>query len=580
MDKITDQFLALEDFNQGNNPFQYSDKKSRMTKDIKDTFNHKKETHFKGLPISPGIAHARVCLFNENRHNNLPIYRVEGKGIEREKKRFKKAAELSSTHLESIIKTTRERLGDVEAEIFAAQKMILDDIGLHEKIIKELEKKNVNAETAIISVLEILEAKIFELNNDYIRERATDIGEVKRRLLDFLSNMNPEFQCSGTEYCQRGKHRIVVAIELTPSLTMMMDTQYTLGFVTEKGGTGSHAAILARALRIPAVSGIKGIHGMLYCGTEVLINGDTGDVYVWPSEETIQKFSKQKRISEEVASIDPIPEIKIMANLSLSKDLPEVIEFKAEGVGLYRTEFELLSAGRLLSEDEQYEKYTSVIKAMEGKSVYFRLFDIGGDKTAPFLNLPKEENPYLGFRGSRLLAERLDLFGPQVRALARASQWGPVNIMYPMVIEVEQFKKLKALFLSETKGIDTSKLKQGLMFEVPSACYQAEELLNLADFASIGSNDLIQYFFAVDRNNELVSYDYDPDRPVFWDFLKSIADAAKRTGKPLSVCGEIASNPKYVSKLLQVGIRCISTSPKLIPELRIALRNNRKKNNH
>ena len=538
-----------------------------------EILENRNEIVLKGLPISPGVAFGRVCLFNEGRHNNLPSYQIKGKGIEKEKDRFFHAVKQAQLRLDKTIQSIRTRLGDAEAEIFATQKIILEDNSIQKRILSEIENNSMNAESAITQALEYFETRILELDDEYIKERATDIGEVKRRLLDVLVDLNPSFQCSGDHHCQRGKNRIVVAVELTPSLTMEMDTGHTLAFVTEKGGVASHAAILARAMRIPAVSGIKNIHSILFCSAEVLINGTTGEIIIWPSKETVARHIETQAASKTPEICDPIPGYTIMGNLNLVRDAEEIFKNKAEGIGLFRTEFEFLSEGRLLTEDEQTQRYTALLQKMQGLPVYFRLLDIGGDKTADFFNLPeKEENPYLGFRGCRLLLGRPDLFRPQARALARASQTAQVNIMYPMIVDLAQFIKLKKNYEEVCADIPDQNVRHGVMFEVPSACYQADEIFEAADFGSIGSNDLIQYFFAVDRNNELVAYDYDPNRESFWRLLKTLAEASRKTGKPLAVCGEMAGIPKHVAKLKEIGINRVSVSPKLISDLRTALR--------
>jgi len=532
-----------------------------------------KETRFKGLALSGGVAYGRVCLFNERRHQNLPRYTVKTGGDRQERERFDRALELVRKRLNRLIRDVKDRVGSAEAEIFSAQREILDDGEFHKMVYAEMANKNLNAEAALVSTLDYFEMRLLEMDDAYIKERSSDIGEVKRRLLDVMVNMNPSLQCAGEKFCQRGRSRIVVAAELTPSLTMELDADHTLGFVTERGGIASHAAILARALGVPAVSGIQDIHSLLFCGTEILVDGDRGEVVVWPVEETLKNYPKLNlQDKPELQVVEPISALKVMANLNLARDIQQVLAFKADGIGLYRTEFEFFAAGRLLTEDEQFRIYSSVLKAMKGKEVYFRLLDIGGDKTAAFLNLPKEENPSLGFRGSRFLLGRPEIFRTQARALARASQKEGVHVMYPMIVELDQFLKLKRFFAEATSDIKDQNVKQGVMFEVPSAWLQAKELLAASDFASIGTNDLVQYFFAVDRNNEYVAYDYSPDREVFWGIIRKITQAANRTKRPLSICGEMAGNPKYVARLMQEGIRTVSVSSKLIPGLRMAVK--------
>ena len=539
------------------------------------------ETRFKGLPLSPGIAVARVCLFNERRHVSLPVANVTDKEVRSEGDRFRKALSLVREKLALLIKEVKERVGVAEAEIFTAQKMILEDPVLIQRVTDHIRSKNFNAEKAVISSLDFFEGQLAEMDNAYIRERASDISEVKRRLLDVLAGMNPSFQCANDFFCQKGKNRIVIAQELTPSLTMELNTDFIRGFVTDRGGVASHAAILARALRIPAVSGIPGIHDMIFCGTEVLINGDTGEVVIWPSKKTLEEYPDlQREVVEEMPVVEPVAGLKVLANLSLAKKVKEAVDYKAEGIGLYRTEFEFFAAGKILCEMEQYGLYLEVLKAMKDKPVYFRMLDLGGDKTADFLKLQKEQNPALGFRGSRFLLGHPELFRNQARALARASRNGRVHVMYPMVIDIEQFRKLKKTFEEATEDIPHGEIKHGLMFEVPSACLDAEEILKEADFGSIGTNDLIQYLFAVDRDNEFVAYDHHPDRKIFWHLIHHVAHAAKKHRKPLSVCGELASNPVYARKLMVAGIRAVSVAPRAIAGLRIAIKNKPKLSKH
>ncbi len=531
------------------------------------------ETRLQGIPISDGIVHARVCLFNERRHANLPVYRVTGEGLERERNRILRAMTLAIKQLEELKQNVATRIGKSEAEIFTVHMMILQDEELRRQMLAKVSDNNVNAEAAITATLDANEARLMEMDNEYIKERSSDIGEIKRRLLDILGNMKPALQCADLPHCQKGKNRIIVAEELTPSLTLDLDVEHTRGFVTERGGKTSHAAILARALGIPAVTGVSGLHSAIGCGTELLINGNTGEVVVWPSKHTLHSIpAAQPPAATAPEDALPIAEFQIMANITTAADVAEARNMAAEGIGLYRTEFEFFAAGRLLSEEEQYALYASVVKAMPGRPITIRLLDIGGDKAAPYFDLAEEQNPYLGFRGGRLLLARQDLLAAQARALVRASAHGPVQALYPMIVETEQFLALKKLFNEAIKDLPPGQLTHGIMFEVPSACLQARELLKVADFASIGTNDLIQYLFAVDRNNDRVAYDYSPDRPAFWNLLADIAQAANEAGRPLSVCGEIAGDPAYVEKLIGLGVRSVSMSAKLIPRVRQAAR--------
>jgi len=522
----------------------------------------------RGIGLSQGCTVARVCLFNENRHSNLPMYKVQGEGVEREMNRLERALKLVTQRLDEIRERVALQIGAAEAEIFSAQKMILEDEKVLQEIRSQITDKNSNAEAAVIEVLDRYETRLLEIDNEYIKERATDLGEVRRRLLDVLNNMQPSLQCADQEHCRRGRHRIIVAVELTPSLAVDINTSETLGFVTERGGVNSHAAILARALGIPAVSGIERIHSRISCGTELLVDGGTGEVIVWPDDGDKQRATR--------AAAEPLPNLRVpgfavAANINTSEDAAEALNVDAEGIGLYRTEFEFIAAGRLLSEEEQTERYSRVVQAMEGRTVTFRMLDVGGDKPFAFLDLPKEDNPALGWRGTRLLLGLPDLFQTQARAIARASRLGPVRVMYPMIVDRDQFLRASLMFRESVQELECGEILQGVMFEVPSACLSAEEILREADFASVGSNDLIQYLFAVDRNNEKVAPDYRTDHPLLWRLLKTLVQAAEKIGKPITLCGEIAGVPEYAVRLRELGFESVSVSTRLIPRVRRAI---------
>ena len=530
------------------------------------------ETRLSGLPISRGVVLARTCLFRQSRQGQVPDYHVTGEAVEPEKARLRRALGVVSGHLAALQKAVAARIGQAESEIFAAQLMVVRDPVLDRMMMETIDDGR-NAETAVIRTLEAYEARLMKVDSEYLRERASDLGEVQRRLLGVLCEMSSAFKCASEPQCQRGRQRIVITEELTPGLAMELDADEILGIVTARGGLTSHAAILARALGIPAVSGIAHVHDLVTCGTEVLVSGDTGEVIVWPTRETIARLgpvTERRAVAE--APPEPIEGLSVMANIGVAADVKEARAMKAEGIGLYRTELEVVAAGRLLSEDEQLTRYTAVAKAMDGAPVYFRLLDVGGDKPSPLFDFPREVNPSLGLRGARFLLARPDLLRPQARALARLSRHRPVNVMYPMIVDLEQFLRLRQMFQEAVAGLPHGEIRHGVMFEVPSACLQAREILHEAAFASVGSNDLVQYLFAVDRNNERVAEDYTPDRPVFWRLLSDMARAAADAARPLSLCGEMAADPRYTSRLLALGIKTVSVSARHIPGVRRAVR--------
>ncbi len=527
------------------------------------------ETRYTGLAISPGVVLAKVCLFKQKKHNTMPSYEVSGRGIDREKARLLKARDVVIQRLDELTSTVTDRIGPAEAGIFVAQKMMLQDPVLCDEMNEAIDD-GANAERALTITLDRYENQLAQLDDEYIKERANDLGELKRRLLDVLCDTSPSFQCTTDSKCRRGNDRIVVTEELTPSIAMDVEGNGLLGFVTERGGKTSHAAILAKALGIPAVSGITDIHNQIPCGTEVLLNGTTGELVVRPSAETKADAASLIVERKAIEAVEPVRQFTVMANISTAAEAKLAMDMQAEGVGLYRTEFEFFAAGGTLDEDQQYESYANAARIMEGRPIYFRMLDLGADKPLEELKLPIEDNPAMGCRGARLLLRRPDLMRPQARALARVSRDAPVHVMYPMIAGLSQFRTLKQAFEEMTSDIDSGKIRHGIMFEVPSACMEAQALLEEADFASIGSNDLIQYFFAVDRNNSIVSDDYRQDYDVFWRLLANLSLAADLAGKPLSICGELASDVQYTGRLMASGIRTVSVSSRRISDVRQA----------
>lgn len=532
----------------------------------------KTEQRITGLPVSDGVVLAQVHLAESAGHVHVPYYHIRDETVPAEKERLAAVLASAAARLEALVEKVTRRIGPAQANIFVAQKMMVEDETLHRQMFAVIEDQHLNAEAAVEKSLDAYESLLLELDNEYLKERASDIGEIRRRLLDLLTQTAQEEPERVDAGAFEG-HRIVVADELTPSETVSLDPQKTVGFITERGGPGSHMAILARALGIPAVTGIKNAPQLFSQDQEVLLNGSSGEVIVNPDEDTLSLHpAARTAATRRLRSVPPIKGITVMANLSVTAELPLIADAQAEGIGLYRTEYEFLSAGRILSEDEQYERYATVIKAMDGRPAYFRLLDMGGDKTAAFLDLPQQENPCLGYRGARLLLGNTDLFIPQARALARASRHGPVHVIYPMVVDLDQFLRLREIFRQYVRDIDAGEIHHGVMFEVPSACLAAREIFEVAEFGSIGSNDLIQYLFAVDRNNDLVANEYNPDRPVFWELLRNLASAAQDAGRDLSLCGEMGGQPAFLPRLLEIGITRISVSSRLIGLARITAR--------
>ncbi len=535
------------------------------------------ETRFEGVPLSPGVALAPVCLFDESQHLRAPAVMSNPKASRRETERLHTALGAAIRQLTELHERVRKEIGPAEADIFTVQRLMLEDETLRRRMVETIRREGASAEGAVLQAMEAYEARMARLTDERMRQRATDIGEIKRRVLDLLRDTRPSFRCQGLTHCGRGRNRIVAAVELTPGLTVELDRQRVKGFVTEHGGVTSHAAILARSLGIPAVSGLAGIHSLLDCGTELLVDGDRGLVVAWPGARTLARYrDRVGQAQAALAPVPPVPGLRVMANISVAEDVEEARRMKAEGIGLYRTEFEMLAAGRMLDEDEQAIRYAKVRRRMGRHPVHIRLLDLGGDKPAPFLKLPAEENPALGFRGARLLLGHPELLTTQARAIARASREGPIHVTYPMIVDTAQFVELRKRFLRAIRGLRHGPLFHGVMFEVPAACLAADEILAEANFGSVGTNDLYQYLFAVDRNNELVARDFRPDRPEFWNVIRALADAARQRRRPLALCGEIAGWPDYARRLMALGVETLSVSPRVITAVRQAAGRSRK----
>lgn len=544
----------------------------RSTPDFMAVDQAHAETSFSGLAVSDGVVFANAVVLSGRDQAAVPCYRIEENAIDGELARLDTALEEVARQIGALIDEVATRIGSAQANIFVAQKMMVEDTVLREEIAQTISEERLNAEAALEKTLDGYEKLLQEVDNEYLSERASDIGELRRRLHELLSASTSRTASEVFRHLTAGPH-ILVARDLTPGETVQLNTENSLGFVTEHGGKASHAAILARSMGIPAVSGIPLIAETIQTGYPVLLNGDTGDIIVHPTEETLAFYPGARREAFQTTQrVDPVPGFTVMANIGRGSETRACHDAAAEGVGLYRTEFEFLAAGSVLDEDAQYAVYRDTLFGLGDLPLYARLLDLGADKDAPYLNLPPEENPGLGFRGARLLLGRPDLLIPHARALARASALGPINIIYPMIVDVDQFLILRERVRQAIQDIPGHNLKHGVMFEVPSACLMARELLEVADFGSIGTNDLIQYLFAIDRDNERIAADYDPDKPVFWKMLKDLASAARDAGKPLSLCGEMGGQPRYLPHIIDCGITSVSVSPRLVGLARVAAR--------
>lgn len=534
----------------------------------------------KGIAASSGIAIAKAYRFIEP---NLNVDRVSVEDTHNESERFQEAIEASKRELEAIRDRAKEQLGADKAAIFEAHLLVLIDPEFIGPIKEKIEQDQVNAEFALHETSTMFVKMFEQMENEYMRERASDIRDVTKRIQANLQGVvlpNPNLI---------SEEVIVVAKDLTPSDTAQLNKEFVKGFTTDIGGRTSHSAIMARSLEIPAVVGTKEASTEIENGVLVIVDGINGEVYVDPTPEVIAQYKKEIKALEqqkqEWAKLVNEPTItacghhvELAANIGTPEDLKGTMENGAEGIGLYRTEFLYMGRDELPSEEEQFNSYKKVVEGMDGKPVVVRTLDIGGDKELPYLNLPDELNPFLGFRAIRLCLEKQDLFRTQLRALLKASPYGNLKIMFPMIATIDEFRQAKAI-LEEEKvmllqaGIEVANdIEVGIMVEIPSTAILADQFAKEVDFFSIGTNDLIQYTMAADRMNERVSYLYQPYNPAILRLIKMVIDAAHKNGKWAGMCGEMAGDETAIPILLGLGLDEFSMSASSILKARSQIR--------
>ncbi|MEY8351383.1 phosphoenolpyruvate--protein phosphotransferase [Bacillus cereus] len=522
----------------------------------------------KGIAASPGIAIAKVFRLE---NPELIVEKIAVTNTDQEVERFEQAIETSKSELEGIKEHARKELGEDKAEIFAAHLLVLRDPELINPIKDKIKHEQVNAEFALNEVATMF-VNLFEtMENEYMKERATDIRDVTKRVLSHLLGVtiaNPSMI---------SEEVVIVAEDLTPSDTAQLNRKYVKGFTTDIGGRTSHSAIMACSMEIPAVVGTKRITNDIENGVLIIVDGLEGKVIVNPTEDVVEIYEDKKAVYEaqkaEWAKLVNEPtlssdghHVEIFANIGTPEDVKGVLENGGEGVGLYRTEFLYMGRDTLPTEEEQFEAYKTVLKRMEGKPVVVRTLDIGGDKELLYLNLPKEMNPFLGFRAIRLCLEMQDMFRTQLRALLRASVHGNLKIMFPMIATLDEFRQAKAILIEEKEKLQAEgttvaeSIEVGMMVEIPSSAIMAHLFAKEVDFFSIGTNDLIQYTLAADRMNERVSYLYQPYNPAILRLIKNVIDAAHKEGKWAGICGEMAGDEIAIPILLGLGLDEFSMS--------------------
>lgn len=525
----------------------------------------------KGIAASDGVAVAKAYLLVQP---DLTFSKATVEDTAAEEARLDAALAKSTEELQQIREKAAQSLGEAEAQVFDAHLMVLSDPEMVGQIKQNIKDNSVNAESALKEVTDMY-IGMFEAmeDNAYMQERAADIRDVAKRILAHLLGVtlpNPSMI---------NEEVVVVAHDLTPSDTAQLDRNFVKAFVTDIGGRTSHSAIMARSLEIPAIVGTKEITAKVKEGDILAVNGIEGDVIIDPTDEQKAEFEKagadyaaQKAEWEKLKNAETVTadgkHFELAANIGTPKDLVGVHNNGGEAVGLYRTEFLYMDSPDFPTEDDQYEAYKAVLEGMEGKPVVVRTMDIGGDKELPYLQLPHEMNPFLGYRALRIsLSEQGDeMFRTQMRALLRASVHGNLRIMFPMVATLKEFRAAKAIFeeekqklISEGKEVSDT-IQVGIMIEIPAAVFLADKFAKEVDFFSVGTNDLIQYTMAADRMNERVSYLYQPYNPSILRLIKNVIDAAHAEGKWAGMCGEMAGDQTAVPLLVGMGLDEFSMS--------------------
>lgn len=523
----------------------------------------------KGIAASDGVAIAKAYLLVEpdlTFDKNEKVTDVEG-----EVAKFNSAIEASKVELTKIRNNAEVQLGADKAAIFDAHLLVLDDPELIQPIQDKIKNENANAATALTDVTTQFVTIFESMDNEYMKERAADIRDVSKRVLSHILGVelpNPSMIDESV---------VIAGNDLTPSDTAQLNKEFVQGFATNIGGRTSHSAIMSRSLEIPAIVGTKSITQEVKQGDMIIVDGLNGDVIVNPTEDELiayqdkrecyfaDKKELQKLRDADTVTVDGV-HAELAANIGTPNDLPGVIENGAQGIGLYRTEFLYMGRDQMPTEEEQFEAYKEVLEAMDGKRVVVRTLDIGGDKELSYLNLPEEMNPFLGYRAIRLCLAQQDIFRPQLRALLRASVYGKLNIMFPMVATINEFREAKAILLEEkenlkNEGHDISDdIELGIMVEIPATAALADVFAKEVDFFSIGTNDLIQYTLAADRMSERVSYLYQPYNPSILRLVKQVIEASHKEGKWTGMCGEMAGDETAIPLLLGLGLDEFSMS--------------------
>lgn len=535
----------------------------------------------KGLGVSSGIGIGKAFIIDKSL-NNIIINHIDD--IEKEIDRLKSAIETAKNELDELYNSSIEELGEKEAQIFKSHEMMLEDETFISEVKVKIKEEKVNAEYALSEVSKIYIEMFKKIEDEYLRERAEDIKDVMNRVIRILMGI------SSIDFSNLEENSIIVAKDLTPSDTAQIDRTKVAAMITEMGGKTSHAAIIARIMGIPTIVGLDNITDKIKNGDMVICDGKTGKVLVNPSDKQLYYYTQKKSILDEInhdlrkqIGLPSVTKdgfnVSIAANIGTPNDVEMVLENDAEGIGLFRSEFIFMNREHQPTEDEQFEQYKEVLVKMGQKPVIIRTLDIGGDKNVPYIHIPKEMNPFLGYRAIRLCLGNVEVFRTQLRAILRASVYGNVKIMFPMISTMKELKDSKKI-LQQAKdelikdGIPfKDDIEIGIMIEIPSAAIISDLLAKEVDFFSIGTNDLIQYTMAVDRMNSKLSHLYSQYHPALLRLIKGIIDNAHNAGIWVGMCGEAAGDPKLIPIFVGMGLDEFSMNSPSILRSRYIVRN-------
>ena len=532
-------------------------------------------TILKGKGVFGGIAFGKISIYNREEFE-IKRYRVED--TDSEIRRYESAKKIAIVQLQSLYEKALQEVGETNAMIFQIHQMMLEDLDYCESIINIIKNQNVNAEYAVGTTSDNFSEMFSSMDDSYMKERAADVRDVSKRLLKILAD-------SLENVVSFNEPSIIAADDLAPSETVQLDKNKVLGFVTMRGSSSSHTAILARTMNIPAIIGVGSQLKDEFDGCEAIIDGYAGDVYINPDHATIQKMREKQEAKERQAALllelkgrENITvdgrHIEIFANIGNSSDVGAVLQNDAGGIGLFRSEFLYLENDDYPSEDQQFAVYKDVAEKMSGKKVIIRTLDIGADKQVDYFEMPHEENPAMGYRAIRMCLDRLDVFKTQLRALYRASAFGKIAIMFPMIISVDEVKKIKEIIkvvkreLEEDEIQFSNDVELGIMIETPAAAIISDDLAKEVDFFSIGTNDLSQYTLAIDRQNDKLTNIFDSHHKAILRLIKFVADNAHRNGIWVGICGELGADESLTETFLSMGIDELSVSPPYVLGIR------------